>query len=163
MLYSVSFNYLIEKDDLKKEVYKKFPIEKKTLLTSIVLSEPQITLKNSKLILNTKVSLPRILNENNQPLQTEVKLASDVKFIAPNKIYLKDIEILDIKKIDIITKEQKEMMLFGLNVALNSYFKDHVAYTIDYEKIKNDMAKMASSYLKKIDIKDEGINLLFEF
>ena len=162
LLYSASFDYLVTKDTLKQELYKKFPIEKKTLLTSIVLSEPQLELKNSRVLLHLKVSLPRLLDDNQQPLQTEVQLSSGVKFVAPSKLFLQDIEIENIKKIP-LQKEQKELMLLSLNMALNSYFKDHVAYTIDYENIKNNIAKMAASYLTKIDIQSEGINLHFEF
>jgi len=161
-LYGSSFHYLITKDKLKNEIYKKFPIEKKNLLTSIVLSEPRIELKSSKLILNTKVSLPRILDENNQALQTKITLSSGVTFKAPNQLFLNDIKIINIEN-NILEPDQKELMLLSLNLALNSYFKNHVAYTINYDDIKNDLAKMAASYLKSIEIKSEGIDLLFEF
>lgn len=162
LLHATSFNYLITKEKLEEEFSKKFPIEKRTLLTTIVLSEPQLSLKSSKIILHTTITLPRILDAEHQALSTRVKLKSDIDFVAPSDLYLKDIEIIDIEN-KYLDEEKKKLLRLSITIALNAYFKNRVAYTINNHDIKGELVNIATSHLQNITIKDEGVELLFEF
>lgn len=162
LLHAASFHYLIPKEKLEDEFYKKFPIEKKTLFATIVLSEPKISLQNSNFILNTTITLPRILDDEYKALSTKVKLKSKINFVAPTSLFLQDIEILDIEN-SYLDEKKKELLQLSLTLALNAYFQSHIIYKINYDDIDSKLAKMAASHLQKIKIKDEGIDLQFEF
>lgn len=162
LVHAASFHYLIPKKKLEDEFYKKFPIEKKTLFTTIILSKPKIYLQNSRFILNTTITLPQILDKEYKALSSKVKLKSKINFVAPSSLFLQDIEILDIEN-SYLDAEKKELLQLSLSLALNAYFHNHIIYKINYNDIESKLAKMAASHLQDVKIKDEGIGLEFEF
>ena len=160
-LFAMDFIYPISKKELRTELYKQFPISKRALVTQVVLSEPFLDFQKNRIIIHTTITLPSISDKSHQPLQARVKLSAQPKLQESNKIYLQDVQVIDIQNC-YLSLENKHLLIFSLKLILNAYFQKHVAYTINYKNFNSKLVSTTAKYLDSIEITPDALLLHFK-
>ena len=153
-LFALNYDIKLTEKQLQNKIEKKFPFEKKKFLTKVILSKPNITLKDGseKVYINVDITL-KVSNKMSFDAYTElngVVIYNDIE----KKFYLDDFVIDELVMDKVPLKFHKTIQKSIEKIAKIIFSKHHV-YDLAARDFKNLKTAMAAMLLKNIEVKDK--------
>ena len=127
-LYAIS--YSISSHTLNENVEKKFPIEKKLLMSTFVFSNPKISIDKKEDIIHFECEAfnKALVSGTGEPLVLKVYASSNIIY-KNGDVYLKNIKVKNIQN-QYISQKLEKKLIFTSQTILNLYFANKPIYSI---------------------------------
>ena len=153
----MALEYEISETELQQYIVKHFPITKPVLMSTVTLSEPQISIvrESDRLLFMCNMYSAQLVGANNEPVTFRIHATSDIKY-REGAVYLDKVDILQVEGLT-MKENIKSMVLLLATSALRQHFRKKPVFALEKLGAKGSVAKVL---IGDIVIKDGVIHVI---